>query len=258
MEYIDTHAHLNFSQYEGEVEAVLKRAQKAGVKKIIVVGTDLEMSEKAVALAHKYPQVYAAVGIHPIYVEKVGKYIDKAIGQIKELLSYSKTVAIGEIGLDYYHQSNQRLQAEVFQKLLKLAKERKKPVIFHCREAKNDMLALLSAQPFLPQGVWHCYSEDKAFGKMLLEMDFYLSFTGILTFTKNEDIFQLVKEIPLDRIMIETDCPFLAPEPNRGKRNEPAMVVEVAKKIAEIKGIALGEMAKKTSQNARRLFGLRG
>ena len=251
--YIDTHAHLNFEDFENDYSQVIEKAFKAGVKNIINVGSNLETSKKAVEIAKEYQGLYAAVGLHPIHIKE--EVFDEQA--FLKLAKDKKVVAIGETGLDYYYDSSNAVnQKEVFSEHLKIATQLSKPVILHSRDAGQDVLSVLMNQRPLPKGVMHCFSEDWQFAKVILDMGFYLSFTGLITFTKNQNTFEVIREVPLEKIMIETDCPLATPEPYRGKRNEPAFVVEVAKKIAEIKKIPLSKVAEQTSKNAIELFKL--
>lgn len=251
--YIDTHSHLNFKAFASDYDSAILRAQKAGVEKIIIVGSNLETSKKAVEIAKNYDFVYAAVGLHPIHT------IDEKFDETAflKLAKEKKVVAIGETGLDYYHgRTNISDQQAVFLKHLGLANVVGKPVILHSRDAGQDMLSILMTQTPLPKGVFHCFSEDWQFAKVILDLGFYISFTGIITFSKNYANLEVVKNMPLEKIMIETDSPLLTPEPHRGKRNEPAYVIEVAKKIAELRKIPVEEVENQTTKNAIELFKL--
>lgn len=269
--YIDTHAHLNFKAFANDYPQAIERANDAGVGKIIVVGSDWKTSQKAVQIANDYENVYAAVGLHPIHVK------DESFDEAKFLLlaANKKVVAIGETGLDYYYdRSSAEIQKEVFRKFIKIAIQKNLPVILHSRDAAEDILPILMAENPMPRGVMHCFSEDWQFAKIILEMGFYISFTGLITFTKNQETFETIKNAPLERILIETDCPYMTPafathfvktsrvkkatagkpDLNRGKRNEPAYVIEVAKKISELRKVPVEEVAKATTQNALELF----
>jgi len=249
--YIDTHAHLNFKDFSSDYPQAIERAFKAGVIRIINVGSNLATSKRAVAIAKGHDGVYAAVGLHPIHV-KDEQFDEEAF---LKLAKDKKVVAIGEAGLDYYHnRENAFDQQTIFTKQIKLANITGKPIILHSRDAGEDLLSVLMSQKPLPEGVMHCFSENWDFARVILDMGFYLSFTGVITFTKNQQTLEVIKEAPLDRILMETDCPYMTPEPYRGKRNEPAYVVEVAKKIAEIKKIPLAKVAAETSKNAQELF----
>jgi len=251
--FIDTHSHLNFKAFKNDYAQAIERALNTDVKKIIIPSSNLETSKKAVKIAKEYDNIYAAVGLHPIHIKDEDFVEDAFI----KLSKSKKVVAIGETGLDYYHdRTNAEMQKEVFSKHLKLASRLNLPVIIHCREAGDDILSILTGQNPLPRGVFHCFSENWQFAQVVLEMGFYLSFTGIITFTKNQETFEVIQNTPLEKILIETDSPYLTPESRRGERNEPAYVVEVAKKIAELKKIPMEEVENQTTQNAIELFKL--
>lgn len=260
--FIDTHAHLDFPEYKTEVSAVIGRAKEVGVEKIINPAIDLDTSKRAVDLARKYPEIYAAVGFHPhcandLDIESKGKLIAYTV--------HPKVVAIGEIGLDYYylkrsskyaHCPNRDQQIFCFEQMLDLAMETGLPAIIHTREADADILAILKAYKNQIKGVVHCFSGGVDLAEKLIDLGFAISFTGNITY-KNPDTVDAIKKIPLGSIMIETDSPYLTPEPHRGKRNEPKYVVEVAKKIAEIKNIPLSQVETETTNKAIKFFGLK-
>lgn len=273
--YIDTHAHLNFKDFAVDYSQAIERAFEAGVKGIINVGSNLETSKKAIEIADKYNKgVYAAIGLHPIHI-KDENFDEK---EFEKLAQNKKVVAIGETGLDYYYdRSSTNLQKEVFEKSLQLASVVSKPIILHSRDAGDDILSILMAQRPEPLAVMHCFQGDWQMAQVLLDMGLYISFTGLITFTKNYATFEVIEKAPLERILIETDCPFMTPafvnsayvatsakgattagnpEPMRGKRNEPAYVIEVARKIAEIKKLPLEKVEEQTTKNAMELFGL--
>ncbi len=252
--YVDTHAHLNFEAFEKDYRDVINRALAADVKGIINVGSNFETSKKAIEIAEKYDKgVYAAIGLHPIHVKD--EEFDEAA--FLKLAKNKKVVALGETGLDYYYdKSSAKLQKEIFRKFLQMSHAVSKPVILHSRDAGEDVLSVLMEERPEPRGVMHCFPGDWPYAKVILDMGLYLSFTGLITFSKNYGTFEVIKNTPLDRLMIETDCPFMTPEPYRGKRNEPAFVIEVAKKIAEIKKLPLEKVAEQTSKNAIKLFKL--
>ena len=255
---IDTHAHLNLKDYKNDADEVIKRALENGVW-MINAGVSFETSKKAVELAEKFSGVYAAVGFHPNDSKEEFDY-----SVLKELAANPKVVAIGETGLDYHRIENNELrikekQKEIFKKQIELALELEKPLIIHCREAHNDLLeilnskfSILNSQP----GVLHSFSGGLEEAGKYREMGFKIAFNGIITFSRDYD--EVILRTPLEDILIETDCPFLTPVPYRGKRNEPLYVIEVAKKIAEIKGLSLGKIAGQTTENAKELFGING
>lgn len=251
---IDTHAHLNFDAFKADFKDVIDRAFVNDVRGIINVGSNYETSKKAIVIAKNYEKgVYAAIGLHPIHIRDE-KFDEE---EFMKLAKNKKVIAIGETGLDYYYdKSSSELQREIFEKSLKIAQMVSKPVILHSRDAGEDVLSVLMAQRPEPLGVMHCFQGDWAYAKIILDMGLYISFTGLITFTKNRNTYEVIQEMPLDRLLIETDCPYMSPESHRGKRNEPAYVVEVAKKIAEIKKLPLEKAAAQTSQNAVELFRL--
>lgn len=251
---VDTHAHLDFDQFDADREEVLERAEMNGVRQIITIGIDLATSRKCVALAEKYSMVYAAVGIHPHDVAKAGS---EDLAEIESLLQHPKTVALGEVGLDfYYHYSPEEMQRKYLRLFLDWSLEMGKPLIIHTRDADEAILTILRERSRAGwRGVFHCFSGDARMTEKVLEMGFYISFTGNLTF-KNSTSAMVMHAVPLERLMVETDCPFMAPVPHRGKRNEPAYVQLVAQKVAEVKACSVAVVAERTTANAAALFGL--
>jgi TatD DNase family protein len=251
---IDSHAHLEMKEFDNDREQVIERATKAGVNSIITVGTNLSLSRKAVKLAGEYENIYAAVGIHPHDVSKIN---NKTYDDLKELAGRKKVVAYGEIGLDYFlNISPPELQIEKCGEQLSLAKELKLPVIIHARQAHHQSLSMLKASG-IHCGVFHCFSGDYAMARQCLDWGFYLSIPGVVTFNKSKTMQDVVKRVPLSSLLLETDCPYLTPDPYRGTRNEPAYIVHTAKKVAEIKGISWEEVAAVTTQNTTNLFNIR-
>jgi len=254
---IDTHCHLDMSAYEADFEAVLVRALAAGVTRIISVGIDLETSRRAIALAEQRQGIYATVGVHP---HNVAELTEGDYGELQTLCRHAKVVAYGEIGLDYVkNYAPIALQKEHFGRQVALAKELQLPLVVHDREAHDDIMEILEAAgPFPAGGVMHCFSGDAAFARRVLALGFYISIPGVVTFAKAEMLHEAVREIPLGALVLETDGPFLAPVPKRGKRNEPQLLLFTAQKVAELKGVSLEEVARQTTMNAVRLFGLEG
>jgi TatD DNase family protein len=254
---IDTHTHLDDARYEPDREAMLARAREAGVDTMITIGCDLVTSRSAVALAGRYPFVYASIGVHPHEV----KYITNGwYDEFRQLAGQDKVVAYGEIGLDYhYNHSSPKEQRNRFREQIQLARELKLPVIIHTREAQDDTIRILKEERASEiGGVFHCFSGDAWLAKDALDLGFYLSFSGILTFQNATMLREIARTVPPDRILIETDCPYLTPMPHRGKRNEPAYVKHVADLLATIKSDAIAltaeDVGRITSENARRLF----
>ena len=259
--FIDTHAHLDFPEFKTEVSAVLGHAKEVGVERVINVGIDVDSSKHSLDLARKYPEIYASVGFHPHCANDLNI---ESKGQLITYLNHEKTVAVGEIGLDYYylkrssqyaHYPNRAQQIFCFEQMLDLALETNLPAIIHCREAAPDILAILKSYRGQLRAVIHCFSENWDFADKVLDLGFAISFTGNITY-KNPDIVEAIRRIPLGSIMIETDSPYMPPEPYRGKRNEPAYVVEVARKIAQIKNVSLAEVERETTHKAMKFFGI--
>jgi TatD DNase family protein len=246
---------LDFEQFDADREAVIERAQEAGVTRIMNPGIDLESSRRAVALADRFPEVYAAVGFHPHDASKVG---EAELNELRQLAQHPKVRAIGEIGLDFYRNlSPHEAQQQAFRKQLDLAQELNLPVIIHCREAHTAVTARLTewARGFAgARGVLHSYSGDQAQLPAMLEIGFHIGLTGPITFPKAIEMRAVATAAPLDRILIETDAPYLTPAPHRGRRNEPAYVRHVAEKIAEARGMTIEEVGEQTTKNAVLLF----
>ncbi len=252
---IDSHAHIYYRDYAGDFDAMLQRATDAGVDAILVVGTDIESSRESVELAEKHPQLYAAVGIHP---HDAGRVTDACYGIIRNLaLSSARVVAIGEIGLDFYRDRSPRdAQERVFRAFLRMASELDKPVIIHDRDAHRQVLDCLREEG-TRHGVLHCFSGDAAMAAEALAMGLYISIPGTITYPANDALREVVRAVSIDRMLVETDCPYLSPVPHRGKRNEPAYVRLAAERVAEIKGLSLEDVARITTKNVRDLFGIR-
>ncbi len=251
---VDTHAHLDDARFEGQLADILSRAQEAQVRAIITVGADLDSSRAAVALAEQYPQVYAAVGIHP---HEAARVVDNDLRELTRLGEHPKVVAIGETGLDFYRNLSPRdSQQDVFVAQLRLAMDMGKPVVIHDRDAHAETLAILKELAQDWRGVLHCFSAGYEMAIEALELGFDLSFAGPVTFQNARELHALVPRLPLERLLIETDCPWLAPHPHRGKRNEPAYVRLVAAKIAALHKVPLQRVAAITTANAEQLFGL--
>jgi TatD DNase family protein len=252
---IDSHAHIQAKEYAGETEAVIGRAREAGVAQIIVVGGAGEMSSNtaAVALAESYANLYATVGMHPHDAKQVG---EEELQQLKKLAAHLKVIAVGETGLDYYYNHSPRdVQREVFRQFISLAGEMKLPLVVHERDAAREAAELLRNEGAGQiRGVIHCFTGDYEAARTYLDLGFYLSFSGIITFKNAEALRDVVRRVPLDRMFVETDSPYLTPVPHRGKRNEPAYVRLVAETVARVKSITLEEVAHTTTRNVRRLF----
>jgi TatD DNase family protein len=251
---IDTHAHIDGRDFTADFDAMLGRAAEAGLSHIVTVGADLESSQAAGELARKYDQIYAAVGVHP---HDAARVTDQCYGVIRNLaLGNPKVVAIGEIGLDFYRDRSPRDEQEkVFRRFIRLARELSLPVVVHDRDAHSRVMAILREEKAADVGgVLHCFSGDLAMARECVEMGFYLSIPGTVTYPSNEPLREVVRGIRTEHLLIETDCPYLSPLPHRGKRNEPAYLRFTAEKIAELKGLSLEDVGRITSLNARRLF----
>jgi len=249
----DTHAHLDFFGSDQAIEAVVARAKEQGVTRIITVADKFESSYRAVELAEKFDEVYAAVGIHPHDAKTVNP---DTIKDLKKLAKHPKVVAIGEIGLDYYKNHSPRpTQQKVFAQQLDLACELGLPVIIHDRDADEDVLKIITKhRP--KKGVFHCFSGDIAYAQTVLAMNFYISIAGPVTFKNAGDLVDVAKFVPLTKLLVETDSPYLTPHPHRGRKNEPANVRLVAEKIAEIKGIDVSKLLASTQENVSLLFSI--
>jgi len=255
--FVDSHCHLDHEQFNEDREAVIERALAAGVEHMVAIGTgdgppDLEAG---IALADRYPAFYATVGVHP---HEASKANDEVYRRLSGLLAHPKVIALGEIGLDYHYDFSPReVQQTVFIEQMKLALDARKPIVIHTREAWDDTLSMLREHwaPDGISGIMHCFSGSPEQARQALDLGFYLSFGGIVTFPKALDVQEAARQTPPDRLLIETDAPYLAPVPKRGKRNEPAYVVETALKLATLRGETLDSIASLTSANFRHLIG---
>ena len=251
---IDTHTHLDDARYNDDRDAMIARAREAGVEAFVTIGCDLATSQAAVAIANQHPFVYASVGVHPHEVKHIS---DGWYDEFRRLVNNKKVVAYGEIGLDYhYNHSSPKDQRERFREQIQLARELNLPVIIHTREAQDDTMTILKEEKASEiGGVFHCFSGDAWLAKDALDLGFHLSFSGILTFQNATMLRDIAKNTPLDRVLIETDCPYLTPVPHRGKRNEPAYVAHVAKQLAAIHPeLSLEQIGQRTTENAKRLY----
>ncbi|NTV15046.1 MAG: TatD family hydrolase [Desulfobulbaceae bacterium] len=252
---VDTHCHLDMNAYQSDLEPVLHQAATRGVGRIITVGIDPASSARAVALAEKYPGVSATVGIHP---HNLGECTEESLAGLAELARHPKVVAFGEIGMDlHYDYFPADLQRRHFARQVALAQEMALPLVIHDRDAHAQVLAVLrEGGPFPAGGVMHCFSGDAALAEAVMELGFYISITGVVTFAKSAQLQEAICQTPLDRLLLETDGPYLAPEPRRGRRNEPALLLFTAARVAELKGVTLAELATTTTANAEKLFRL--
>ena len=254
-ELFDTHAHLHFPEFAGDLDAVLARARAAGVRRMVTIGTDVATSRAAAALAAREPDVWAAVGIHP---HEAAAADEAALTEIERLASAPRVVAIGETGLDFFRDRSPReAQTRAFTAQVALARRLGKPVLVHCRDAHAETLALLAADgPLERGGIMHCFSGDVALARLCIELGLLVSLAGPVTYPKPGALPDVARAIPADRLVVETDCPFLPPQPYRGKRNEPAYLAITAARVAELRGEPLADLAGRMSENARALFRL--
>lgn len=250
---IDSHSHLEMGDFDRDRDEVIRRAGQAGVDVIITVGTTLSDCKKAVSIVRQYGAVYAAIGIHPHEVKDID---NTTYDDLRELSKGDKVVAYGEIGLDFFRNLSPRdVQIRRFGEQLELAGEVGLPIIIHDRDAHKEILEMLRGWKG-KRGVIHCFSGDFGMARKCLDMGFYISIPGAVTFGKSEKLQDVVKRTPITGLLLETDAPYLTPHPNRGKRNEPAYVVHTAKKVADIKGLTFEHVASVTSENTRDLFGI--
>jgi TatD DNase family protein len=252
--FIDSHAHLEMKAFDRDRDEVIARAQKAGVDYIVTVGTTLDDCKKAIFLANKYESIYAAVGIHPHEVKNIN---NDTYDSLKELAAHDKVVAYGEIGLDFFRNlSPPDVQIKRFAEQLELAGEIGLPVVIHDREAHRETVNMLQEWKGNQRGIIHCFSGDYEMARKCLDMGFFISIPGTITFKKSETLQKVVENIPITSLLLETDSPYLSPHPRRGKRNEPANVILTAQRVAEIKGLPLEEVGKITSENTKNVFGI--
>ncbi len=251
---VDSHAHLDGGQFAKDLDETVERAKNNGISHILTIGCDLESSIKSINVAESYDNIFAAVGVHPHDAREIN---NATLEKLESMLSHPKVVALGEIGLDYYRDRSPReTQRLAFRQQIQLAKKVGKPIIVHDRDAHDDVIEILRDENAKEVGgVLHCFSGDSKMAKQCLDLGFYLSFTGTITYPKNEAIREIISHIPIDRMLIETDCPYLSPQKFRGKRNEPSYVRYTAEKLAEIKQLTVEDVARVTSRNCYNLFG---
>ena len=247
----DTHAHLNDPAFDPDREELMAGLAGKGIGLVMNAGCSLESSKDIIKMAERYPWLYASVGSHPDSADEVN---EEVIEEYRKLCVHEKVKAIGEIGLDYYYEDIPReIQKKAFRMQMALAKEVELPVIIHEREAHDDGMRIVKEFPKV-KGVFHCYSGSAEMARQLVNMGWYIGFTGVLTFKNARKAVETAASIPLDRIVLETDCPFMAPEPYRGKRNDPGYLPKMAEKLAEIRGISVEEAIAATTENAKRLY----
>ena len=257
--YIDSHAHIEGNEFDADRQAVIQRALDAGVEIIVCVGDGEVAADSHAAafrLAEEYPFIYTTVGVHPHEARLLD---DELYAKLQDLSRHPKVIAWGEIGLDYHYDNSPReVQREAFKRQLRMARERRLPISIHTREAEADTLAILDDEwkESGLGGVIHCFTGTRTFAEAAVERGFLISFSGVVTFKKAEDLRETARRLPIEKLLIETDSPFLAPVPYRGRRNEPAYVIETAVAIAELRGTAAEEIGRATSENFARLFKL--
>ena len=256
---IDSHCHLNLlklDNYNGDLGAMIQAAHDVGVEHIVCVGIDLDNSKEVIAIAEQYPHVSATVGLHPS--EKVA--VEPTVDEIIQLANHPNVVAIGETGLDYYYNdSGFELMQQRFRNHIRAAHELNKPIIIHTRDAREDTIAIMREEKAdQVSGVMHCFTENFAMAEQAMDLNFYISFSGIVTFKNAQNVVEVAKQVPLEKMLIETDAPYLTPVPFRGKPNEPQYVRYVAEKIAELHGVDFATVANITTENVKRLFALPG
>lgn len=258
MELFDTHSHYNDEKFDKDREQIIKETYEAGITKFVCAGYNIESSQKAIELSQKYEFIYSICGISPNDIPQSDQELWKDIEKITKIIKENKTnklVAIGEIGLDYYwNKENKELQTEAFIKQIDLANELNLPIVIHSRDASVDTINVIKEHTVKKAGIFHCCQFNQEMIKQALELGYYISFAGPVTFKNSKNASDIVKLVPLDRILIETDSPYLSPEPNRGKRNDSRNVKFIAQKIANFKEMPIDEIAKITYENALRIF----
>ena len=252
MEYFDSHAHYNDEQFENE--NIIEQLYKEGITKIVIPGYSLQSSKKALEIAKKYSFVYATCGISPNDIKNIAE-----IEEIEKLANEEKVIAIGEIGLDYYwNKENKKEQKEVFIKQIEIANKKKLPIVIHCRDAHTDLIEILKEKMDCnKKGVFHCVALNLELIKNALNLGYYISFAGPITYKNSKNADEAIKLVPLDKILIETDSPYLAPEPKRGTRNDSRNLVYIAEKISQVKQIKIEEFVKITYENTKKIFNIK-
>lgn len=261
MELFDSHCHLDDERFDEDREEIIEKIKESGVTKLVSAGYSIEGSRKGVELSKKYEFIYTTCGLSPNDIpqteEELWKDIEKIKKIVEENLKYKKIVAIGEIGLDYYWEKDnekRKLQKEAFVKQIELANDFNLPIVIHTRDAVMDTIEILKKNNVNKKGVFHCCPLNRELVKEALKLDFYISFAGPVTFKNSKNANEIIQMVPNDKILIETDSPYLSPEPLRGKRNDPRNVKYIAQKIADVKGLSINEVAEFTNQNAKRIF----
>ncbi len=255
MELFDSHCHLNDDKFEQDREQIIKSIYDEGITKLINAGYDIKSSKEAIELAKKYDFIFATCGISPNDVPTSLEKVEDELKELEKLLQNKKIVAIGEIGLDYYwNKDNKQIQEEMFIKQIDIANKYNLPIVIHTREAVDDTLKILRQHQVIKKGVFHCCPLNKELVKQALSLGFYISFSGPITFKNSKNADEIINMVPLEKMLIETDSPYLSPEPNRGKRNDSRNVKYNAIKIAQVRNINIEEIAKITYKNAETIF----
>ena len=250
MAIFDTHAHYMKSDYGDELDALLESMPGRGVERILAIGVDIPSSEEEIALAEKYSFVYAAAGFHPEHAAEIPENWES---ELERLLAHEKVIALGEIGLDYhYPEPPHDVQQKIFRRQLEIANKRNMPVVIHSRDASGDTLEIL--KEYKPKGVLHCFSGSAETACEVVKLGMYVGFTGVLTFKNSKKAWTACEAVPIDRLLLETDCPYMAPVPHRGEKSESSMIKFTAAKMAEIKGVSTEEMIEIARENGERLF----
>lgn len=259
--YVDSHSHIEMNEFNQDRDEVMQRAIDAGIDVIVDIGdgdVSHDSHSAAFRIAEQYPFIFTTVGVHPHEARLLD---DKLYSRLAEMAQHPKVIAVGEVGLDYhYDHSPREIQRHAFRKQLRLARERELPVVIHTREAEADTIAIISEEwsGSAKAGIAHCFTGTRWLADAAVELGFYISFSGVVTFKNAADLRETAAALPLERILIETDCPFLAPEPYRGRRNEPAYVVETARRLADLRGLTPEEIGRITSDNFMRAFAMDG
>lgn len=259
MKLFDSHAHLEDEQFEEDREELIQKIQQEGIKKFISAGYSLKSSQKAIELAQRYDFIYATAGISPNDIPQTEEELWKILDEIKKIAEQnSKVVAIGEIGLDYHwNTENKELQKKAFEEQIKIANQLDLPIVIHTREAVMDTLEILKRSEVRRRGVFHCCPLNRELVKEGLKLGFYISFCGPVTFKNAKNANEMIQMVPKDRMLIETDSPYLSPEPVRGRRNDPRNIKYIAQKVADVKGLSIEEVANVTYQNTKKVFHLK-
>jgi TatD DNase family protein len=255
IDLFDTHAHLHFPQFVDDLEAALDRARAAGVRRFVNIGTDVTTSRASIELASTHPEVWATVGVHP---HDAAEVTEEDLGEIERLAASPDVVAIGEMGLDFFRNLSPReAQERVFRWQLDLCRRLRKPAVIHCREAHAETLTICAEERVAEVGgIMHCFSGDVEVARRCLDLNLLISLAGPVTYPSSRKLCEVARIAPADRLVVETDCPFLPPQPHRGQRNEPAYLALTAARVAELRGESLEALAHRTTDNARRLFGV--